>query len=87
MARLSLALLLLVGCSNRKEHLVIDNGEMTIKAKATSEKYGYRYTITDDKRTTTPSNPGSGWEIYTTVELNVGDNVTISKKENPNDAD
>ena len=80
MVRLSLALLLLVGCSSRKDHVVYDDGTMVVTKKALV-KQGYLYTITENKNKDSPGLSDFGWEIYTSVELNVGDHVTISKKE------
>ena len=87
MVKVALVLLCLVGCSSRKDHCVYDDGTMTVTKKA-SVKQGYRYTITDNKNKDLPGMNKSGWEIYTAVELNVGDRVTVSKKEESNeDAD
>tara|TARA_R110000824_G_scaffold112318_3_gene261422 strand:- start:1523 stop:1795 length:273 start_codon:yes stop_codon:yes gene_type:complete len=87
MIKVALVLLCLVGCSSRKDNHVFDDGTMTISKKA-AVKQGYRYTITDNKNKDCPGLNNSGWEIYTAVELSVGDRVTISKKEESNeDAD
>ena len=87
MVKVALVLLCLVGCSGRKDHVVSDDGTMTITGKA-AVKQGYRYTITDSKHKENPGWVKAGWEIYTAVELSVGDRVTISKKEESNeDAD
>lgn len=70
---------LMIGCSKRdKNNFVADDGNMVIlSAKQWGE--GYRYTLTDAKNKTNKA--VVGWELETKEVYHVGDEITISLKE------
>lgn len=78
---LIILILVVSGCSNGKDNYVRDDGDMVI-TKIQQLEDGYRYTITDGKCDPEKSYLlRAGWMIDTTIKFNIGDKITISKKD------